>query len=89
MGAGTVHFKGQRVDISGSIHQMEIITIALPSRVFGRTKLGNLTDSVFVSIKKNKEVWLGCLVLEARTLLGVGGGARREESCRLHLLLSL
>lgn len=52
---------------------MEIITIALPSGVFGRTKLGKVTDSVLVSIKKNKEVWLGCLVLGARTLRGAGG----------------
>lgn len=53
---------------------MEIIIVVLSSGVFVRTKLGNLTDSAFVSIKKNQEVWLGCHVLGARTLRGVGWG---------------
>ena len=46
---------GQRVDVSGligSIYKKESITTALAYRVFLRTKVGNLFESIFISLKK-------------------------------------
>lgn len=45
----SVHF---RAKVSSSIYNVEIITTALPCRVFVRNKSGNLCDSVFTSTKK-------------------------------------